>query len=199
MKTLHPYHVAALLLVPFCGALLLAGCSGGDEARTILAEPATSSSVGTASSLPPTSPGNRAGVVEPSSSTTTSPTTTVVAPSTSGATPPSTAGPTEEPSTDDNLYALAGARAIAAKANENDLSGLDPDVVAEVLLEASEAAYEIEYPSVVMYLDVSQDDDRNLVVVTEDESQTIVGTAYVCVVDGTAVAQEDACDPTSSN
>jgi hypothetical protein len=98
-----------------------------------------------------------------------------------------------------NVYALAGARAVAERANRTGLDGLDPDGVAEVLLEASEAAYDIEYPSIVMYLDVSQDDDMNLIVVTEDESQTIVGTAYVCVVDGTAVAQEDACVPTSQS
>jgi len=88
---------------------------------------------------------------------------------------------------------LAGAQAIAARANENDLSGLDADDVAEALLEAIDAAYEIEYPTVVTYLDVTQDDDANLVVVTEDESQTQVGTAYVCVVGGKAVAGERAC------
>jgi hypothetical protein len=97
-----------------------------------------------------------------------------------------------------NIYALAGARAIVERVKENDLSGLDAIALSEALLEAIDAAYEIEYPSVVTYLDVAQDDDANLVVVTEDESQTQIGTAYVCVSGNTVVASEQACDSSGS-
>jgi hypothetical protein len=199
MNALRPYRLVALLLF-LCGTLVLTACSGGGEARTILTDPATSNDAGVVvSSLPPVGPGGGTGIVEAPSLTTPSPATTAVIPTTSIAASPVTTGPAAEPANPDNLYALVGARAIAAKANESDLSGLEQDVLTEVLLEAGEAAYEIEYPSDVMYLDVGQDDRGNLMVVTEDESQTIVGSAYVCVVDGKAVAREDACASTSSN
>jgi hypothetical protein len=179
--------------------VVLSACSQSGDTLTVVPDTAR---MGEAT-IPTTSGTVDAGsiVVEPSGtgaaqSTLVPEITTSTIPEEGATTTTDTASAADDPV---NIYALAGARVIAARANENDLSGLDPDAVSEVLLEASEAAYEIEYPSVVMYLDVSQDDDMNIVVVTEDESQTIVGTAYVCVVDGTAVAQEDACNPASSN
>ena len=176
--------------------LLLAACSSSDKALTVMPD-SSSNSAQTApvtSETTPTSPLK-------DSSTTSSSSSSVEPVTPEQRVTVETSVPVADPVTEnpENIYALAGARAIAMRANETDLRGLSDEALAEVLLEASEAAYEIEYPSVVMYLDVSQDDDMNIVVVTEDESQTVVGTAYVCVVDGTAVAQEDACTPASSN
>lgn len=173
--------------------LLALGSCGRDDARTVIPDSgaAASSPTDTVSSADDTGGGTGEGdAVADTASTAV--TTTVATQPTSSITAPE-AAENDEPADPVNLYALAGARAIAERANENGLDELDDDGVAEALLEAGEAAYEIEYPTVVTYLDVTQDEDGNLVVVTEDESQTEVGTAYVCVVAGKANASERAC------
>lgn len=162
--------------------------------RTVVPEVDLETMDGSSTSSPVTSP---AVVTDPSnipsSSSVDAPNSTIVEPS-------ETTLPAESAVAPDpvNIYALAGARAIAERVKENDLSELDANALAEALLEAIDAAYEIEYPSVVTYLDVSQDDDANLVVVTEDESQTQIGTAYVCVSGNTVVASEQVCASSGS-
>lgn len=172
-----------------CGgaSLALVACAGDDDVRTVV--PDVQSDETTVVSTPEMSASSQSSVTVADSVPVTTSVDTTAEPST-------TTSPEvdeDQPTNPVNIYALAGAQAIAARANENGLSGLDAGDVAEALLEAIDAAYEIEYPTVVTYLDVTQDDDANLVVVTEDESQTQVGTAYVCVVGGKAVAGERAC------
>lgn len=172
-----------------CGgvALNLAACSGSDEVRTVVPDAPVGET--TVANTPVVSAPSQTTVTVADSVPVATSVDTVDEPSTTTSPEADEAGPTDPA----NIYALAGAQAIAARANENDLSGLDDDDVTEALLEAIDAAYEIEYPSIVTYLDVTLDDDANLVVVTEDESQTQVGTAYVCIVGGKAVAVEQSC------
>lgn len=172
-----------------CVCLLpLVACSNEGESRTVVPDVSLAGDGAPAPTPPVTAiPVTTSSL--PAASTSTPDVTSTVAEG-SATTQPVVS---DEPVDPTNIYALAGARAIAARANENDLGELDAEGAAEALLEAIEAAYEIEYPSVVTYLDVTQDEAGNLVVVTEDESQTQVGTAYVCIVDGTAIAGERTC------
>jgi len=184
--------VAGLLLSL---TLPLTACSGDADTRTVFPETpgddSTTSSITTVvrQDIDESSTGVPVSTSVPTTTSVEQPGTTV---------PEAESDEEGTPANPANTYALAGARAIAERANENGLLDLDADAIAEVLLEAIDAAYEIEYPLVVTYLDVNQNDDGSLVVVTEDESQTQVGTAYVCVESGKAYAREKTCPSTGN-
>lgn len=178
----------------------LAGCAdaGDNKPRDVITAP---------SEPLPQTPGNVAPLesttVVDAPATTNSPTTnppTTTAPTTTvdGTLPAVTT--TSEPGTGDvlpeNLYAYAAAEAIAERANDEGLDGLDPDELVLALETASEAAYEIEFPTVVETLDVRISRDGTSVTIetgtiTDDGNET--GKSYVCVSGGRANAQQTPC------
>lgn len=127
----------------------------------------------------------------PASTATTAPETGVpgIGSSTTVTTPTITTptADTTESGVDDGwyIYAEAGAEAIAARLNDAGVTELDPAELEAALVEAGEAAYEIEYPSIVVYLDVkvATGPPSVEVVVGDDENPERV-SSFVCL-DGT--------------
>jgi len=120
------------------------------------------------------------------------PTTVAVVQSTTTVAAPETT----EDTAAENVYAYAAAEAIAERANEDGLDGLDADELVLALETASEAAYEIEFPTIVETLDVRISRDGTSVTIetgaiTDDGNET--GKAYVCVSAGRATPQQAPC------
>lgn len=191
---------ALLLLVT--AAFALTGCAAGNDetARDIVTAPdagsSQSESADTATSIP-----EQSSTAPTSLPVTTSSTESTVpaVPTTAAAVQPTTtiaAPETTEDTAAENVYAYAAAEAIAERANEDSLDGLDADELVLALETASEAAYEIEFPTVVETLDVRISRDGTSVTIetgalTDDGNET--GKAYVCVSAGRATPQQAPC------
>lgn len=191
-----------VLLLLAAAAFALTGCAAGkDETpRDIVTAPDevspqsgsadTSTSVQGQSGIPATS----LPVTTSSTETTSSSVPTTDAPTQSTTT---VAAPeTTEDVAAENVYAYAAAEAVAGRANEEGLDGLDADELVLALEAASEAAYEIEFPTVVETLDVRISRDGTSVTIetgalTDDGNET--GKAYVCVTGGRAAPQQSPC------
>lgn len=193
------------LLLTALSVLALTACSG-DTGRDIVTGDGTESSetADTTESPAPTQDDSDttddASVV--STPGTPTPTSSPASPSTTiGAAPddaPDTGAPSVPAVAADprNVYAFAAAQAIADAANSEGIDEADEETVSLILETAGEAAYEIEYPSAVEYLEVDIDEDVVTITTEGDFGDGVeTGTAYVCIVDGRAVAAETACRP----
>lgn len=186
-----------------CSVIALNACSSAGQTTapdaSAITAPATEDAVGvvtstTAAPVPMTS------VAVTSVPATSVPATSV--PATSTTLPSAEEERDAEGSGDEwYVYAEAGAKAVLGVLDDSDGPLPAGDALEEILVDAAGAAYELEYPVDVVYLDAAVeyagDEPVGVSVSVGDDEDDRRATAYVCLSDGRARVTRTPCDTAS--
>jgi len=99
------------------------------------------------------------------------------------------------------VYAEAGAKAVLGVLDDSDGPLPVGDALEEILVDSAGAAYELEYPVDVVYLDAAVeyagDEPVGVSVSVGDDEDDRRATAYVCLSDGRARVTRTPCGTAS--